>query len=303
MTVPIFLELVEAKAKVASIFPFCLGVYFSWYYTHQLNWGLSLMFFVAMLLFNMAVDAHDNYSDYKHATAKADEWKQKTNIIGVNHLSMTGIRNQIVSFVGVATVIGIAMTVMTGWPLLLMGVFCFAVGYFYAAGPRPISTTPFGEFFSGITMGFVIMLITVYLNTASSGLFTFELFWQVLLASGIAVFAISNIMLANNLCDADEDQLLNRKTLVYYLGKKGGLRLFVINYVLGYGCLILSVGLHYLPYTSLLVLLSLPLVIKNTRQFLAKQVKKETFKFAVKNAMILAVFCIVCIGVGTIANW
>nr|WP_243676810.1 hypothetical protein [Secundilactobacillus collinoides] len=45
MTVPIFLELVEAKAKVASIFPFCLGVYFSWYYTHQLNWGLSLMFF------------------------------------------------------------------------------------------------------------------------------------------------------------------------------------------------------------------------------------------------------------------
>lgn len=155
----------------------------------------------------------------------------------------------------------------------------------------------------GITMGFVIMLITVYLNTASSGLFTFELFWQVLLASGIAVFAISDIMLANNLCDADEDQLLNRKTLVYYLGKKGGLRLFVINYVLGYGCLILSVGLHYLPYTSLLVLLSLPLVVKNTRQFLAKQVKKETFKFAVKNAMILAVFCIVCIGVGTIANW
>lgn len=303
MTVPIFLELVEAKAKVASVFPFFLGLYFSWYYTHQLNWGLSLMFFIAMLLFNMAVDAHDNYSDYKNATAKADEWKQKTNIIGVNNLSMTGIRNLILSFAGVATVIGIAMTVMTGWPLLIMGIFCFAVGYFYAAGPRPISTTPFGEFFSGITMGFVIMLITVYINTASSGLFTFKLFWQVLLASGIAVFAISNIMLANNLCDADEDQLLDRKTLVHYLGKQNGLRLFVLNYVFAYACLILSVGLHYLPYTSLLVLLSLPLVIKNTRQFLAKQVKKETFKFAVKNAMILAVFSIVCVGIGTIANW
>lgn len=302
MSVPVFLELVEAKAKIASVFPFFMGLFYSSYVLHQVNWPLMVAFFVAMLLFNMAVDAHDNYSDYQNATEEADEWKQQTNIIGVHHLSLNLIRTIILLFAGTAAVIGVVMVIMTGWPLLVMGLFCFAIGYFYAAGPRPISTTPFGEAASGLTMGFVISLITVYLNLAHTGTLSWGVFWQVLLVSGLAVFAISNIMLANNLSDADEDRLLQRKTIVYYLGKPVMLKVFAASYVLGYACLVASVLLHLLPWLSLLTLLSVPIVTRNTQHFLAKQVKKETFKYAVKNALTIALFSIVSGALGTLLN-
>lgn len=303
MSVKVFLELVEAKAKIASVWPFFMGLFFSWYVFGLVNWPLAVTFFVAMLLFNMAVDAHDNYEDYVGATDEAEEWKKKTNIIGVHQLSVTLIRNLILVMAGSAAVLGILMVIETGWSLLVMGVICFLVGYFYAAGPRPISSTPFGEAASGLTMGFLITLISVYINTYPVQPLTWQLGLKVLLVSGIAVFAISNIMLANNLSDADEDKTLHRKTIVYYFGKPVMLQVFAWSYIAGYLCLIIAVILNYLPVMSLLVLLSAPLVYKNTRAFMAKQVKKETFKFAVKNALILALFCIIWIGIGTILGW
>lgn len=172
-----FLELVEAKAKIASVWPFFMGLFFSYYVFGQVNWPLAITFFVAMLLFNMAVDAHDNYSDYRGATKEAAEWKQKTNIIGVHHLSVKLIRNLIIVMAGSAAILGILLVIETSWPLLIMGLFCFLVGYFYSAGPRPISTTPFGEAFSGLTMGFVITLISVYINTFPVEPLTWPLFF------------------------------------------------------------------------------------------------------------------------------
>ncbi len=67
MSLKVFLELVEIKAKTASVLPFLLGVCFSYYYYHSLNWANLLLFFIAMFLFNMSVDAWDNYNDYHNA--------------------------------------------------------------------------------------------------------------------------------------------------------------------------------------------------------------------------------------------
>ena len=79
MSLKVFLELVEIKAKTASVLPFLLGVCFSYYYYHSLNWANLLLFFIAMFLFNMSVDAWDNYNDYHNALDK-EEYKQKTSL-------------------------------------------------------------------------------------------------------------------------------------------------------------------------------------------------------------------------------
>lgn len=288
MTLPIFLELVEIKAKIASVWPFLLGVIFVQANYGQLNWGITGLFFIAMLLFNMAVDINDNYQDYTKAGSQAAEWKKNTNIIGVNGLSVKRIFGLMATMAGVAGVIGLYLVWQTGWPLLVMGIFCFLVGYLYAGGPRPLSGTPTGEFFAGFTMGYMIMLITVYLNLYQTGNFTGVLLLRVLLASGIAVMAIAALLLANNICDAQEDLDLNRTTIVYYLGVNGALWLFASFYVIGYGSLVASVWLGDLPRWSLLALISVPLIYRNVRGLFQKQVKKETFILAVRSLGILA---------------
>lgn len=288
MTRDVFLELVEIKAKIASVWPFLLGLIFVQANFHQLNWSVTALFFIAMLLFNMAVDINDNYQDYTKAGNQAAEWKKKTNIIGVQHLKVTRVFALMASFAVIAGVIGLYLVWITGWPLLVMGVFCFLVGYLYAGGPHPLSGTPTGEFFAGFTMGYLIMLITVYLNLYQTGLFTGELLARVLLASGIAVMAIAALLLANNICDAKEDLDLERKTIVYYLGKQRSLWLFASFYVVGYLSLIASVVLGDLPGWSLLSLISIPLITKNVVAFFRIQVKKQTFILAVRNLAILA---------------
>ncbi len=123
MSLKVFLELVEIKAKTASVLPFLLGVCFSYYYYHSLNWANLLLFFIAMFLFNMSVDAWDNYNDYHNALDK-EEYKQKTNIIGRENLSPREVLWMLLGMAGIATVLGLVLVVRTGWPLLLMGMFC-----------------------------------------------------------------------------------------------------------------------------------------------------------------------------------
>jgi len=288
LTLSIFFELVEIKAKIASVWPFLLGLIFVQANFHQLNWGITALFFIAMLLFNMAVDINDNYQDYTKAGNQAAEWKKKTNIIGVQHLRIRRVFTLMSSFAVIAGIIGLYLVWVTGWPLLVMGVLCFLVGYLYAGGPRPLSGTPTGEFFAGFTMGYLIMLITVYLNLYQTTAFNGGLMARVLLASGVAVMAIAALLLANNICDAKEDLDLERKTIVYYLGKRRSLWLFAGFYIVGYLSLIASVLIGDLPVWSLLSLISIPLIYRNVVAFFQIQVKKQTFILAVRNLAILA---------------
>lgn len=281
MTVPVFLELVEMKAKTASVLPFLLGVCFSWYNYRSLNLGILLAFFIAMFIFNMAVDILDNYNDYHHAKAGHD-YKRKTNIIGRENLSVKGIFWLLSAMIAVSAVMGLVLVYYTGWPLLVMGVICYLVGIFYSSGRHPLSSLPLGEVFSGPTMGFLITLICVYVNTYQ--VFT----WNLMSLGGVLLISlpntlwISNLMLANNICDLEEDEKNERYTLVHYLGKGRSVRLFVIMNVVAVIALVCAVGVGIAPWTILFSLLVLPLIIKQNKLFLEKQVKKETFICAVK---------------------
>ncbi|WP_311408169.1 prenyltransferase [Liquorilactobacillus uvarum] len=281
MTIPVFLELVEIKAKTASIFPFLLGACFSWFNYHSVHLGLLLLFFVAMFIFNMSVDILDNYNDYQHATETHD-YKEKTNIIGREHLSLRVILSLMITMIIVSAVIGIGLAYIVGWPLLIMGGLCYLVGIFYSSGPRPLSSLPLGELFSGPTMGFMITLICVYINTYQLFDWNVGTLAQILLISLPNTLWISNLMLANNICDLGEDEKNKRYTLVHYLGKKRSLQLFGIMNVIAILAIPASVGLKIAPWTVLLSLFTLPLIIKQTNIFLKRQDKSKTFICAIR---------------------
>ncbi|KRL02476.1 prenyltransferase [Liquorilactobacillus capillatus] len=281
MTIPVFLELVEIKAKTASIFPFLLGACYSWFNYRSVHLGLLALFFVAMFIFNMSVDILDNYNDYRHAT-EVHEYKQKTNIIGREHLVLKEVFILMITMIVISAAIGLGLAYIVGWPLLVVGGFCYLVGIFYSSGPRPLSSLPLGELFSGTTMGFMITLICVYINT-------YQLFsWDTVTIAQIFLIAlpntlwIANLMLANNICDLEEDEKNQRFTLVHYLGKKNAINLFVLMNIAAIIALITAVYLKIAPWTVLLALIVLPIIIKQVRTFLEKQIKQETFICAVR---------------------
>ncbi|MGV2687117.1 1,4-dihydroxy-2-naphthoate polyprenyltransferase, partial [Clostridium perfringens] len=119
----------------------------------------------------------------------------------------------------------------TGWLILLLGGLSFAVGILYSFGPIPISRMPLGELFSGLFMGFVIIFISAWIHAEGNHLAVLDLHGSVLslqvnlpavllllVVSLPAILGIANIMLANNICDMDEDMENKRYTLPVYIG-------------------------------------------------------------------------------------
>lgn len=289
MTLKIFAELVELKAKTASIFPFLMGFLYSWYHYNQIYWGNMLIFFISMVLFNMAVDIMDNYMDYHNATDVHD-YKHETNIIGRENLSLSLVRNMMWGFIMVSALMGIYLASQTSWVILWLGMFSYAMGIFYSAGPKPLSSLPVGEVTSGLTMGVVIPLICVYLNIYDIVPFEWHLISSVTMMSLPAAFSIANLMLANNTCDVEEDILNNRHTLVSYIGKKKAVTLFQILVIATFVAATISVIFKIVPLTLLLLWAIFPKVWQNTKAYSKEQIKTKTFPLAIKNlAMVVAV--------------
>lgn len=289
MTLKIFAELVELKAKTASIFPFLMGFLYSWYHYNQIYWGNMLIFFISMVLFNMAVDIMDNYMDYHNATDVHD-YKHETNIIGRENLSLSLVRNMMWGFIIVSALMGIYLASQTSWVILWLGMFSYAMGIFYSAGPKPLSSLPVGEVTSGLTMGVVIPLICVYLNIYDIVPFNWHLIGSVTMMSLPAAFSIANLMLANNTCDVEEDILNNRHTLVSYIGKKKAVTLFQLLVIATFVAATISVIFKIVPLTLLLLWAIFPKVWQNTKAYSKEQIKTKTFPLAIKNlAMVVAV--------------
>ena len=291
MTIPAFLEVVEARTKLASILPCLVGLGFSLAYFHQVNGLNSLLFFVALLCIDMATTAINNLMDYQHAVAA--DYQTNTNVIGRRHLNPQTVLNLIITLLFVALVLGLWLVWRTQWVLFFIGGFCVLIGIFYTSGPIPLNRLPLGEVFSGVTMGFGIPFLMVFVNVLPQSFVAVTWQWPNLFISGswvalvtlilvcvMPMGTIANVMLANNLCDLKEDEANHRTTLPMYLTHAQALGLYASLAYGGFVAILIAVGFGLLRWPALIVFLALPLVWRNTTKFLALQSKAKTFKTA-----------------------
>ncbi|MBU5595506.1 1,4-dihydroxy-2-naphthoate polyprenyltransferase [Amphibacillus sp. MSJ-3] len=298
MSVKTFLKLVEIQTKIASLFPFLIGLLFVIYRYERFNLTNTIIFFVAMLLFDLTTTAINNYMDYQKASS--DAYRNKHNIIGQAKIPISLVRVIIFSMLIISTGLGLWLVYRTDLFVLLIGMLCFGIGIFYTFGPIPLSRMPLGEVFSGLTMGFGIVFLTVYVNAYDQGIVSLFLdgttvqfeadlvkLIEILLISLPSVLTISNLMLANNICDLDDDIKNFRFTLPYYIGKRNAIRLFNLIYILVFIILLIVVLLDLLPITLLAALFIAYPVYKNVSKFNKKQLKAETFSVSVKNLVLV----------------
>ncbi|QSR12491.1 prenyltransferase [Lactococcus sp. LG606] len=287
MNFKIFAELIELKAKTASIFPFILGVAYSLYHYQIANFGPLIIYFVAMFCFNCFVDIWDNYNDY-HKAVDTEDYKKNTNIIGRENLSLSLIKGLLLFFFSLSLILGLIVAGLVGWPVFWLGLFCYFIGIFYSAGPKPLSSLPVGELASGLTMGYLIFLICVYINTSAVFVWDFATLASTFLVALPSTLLISNLMLANNTCDLEEDEGNHRYTIVHYIGRKNALRWWTLAIILAYISIVGAVVLGLISPLMLLMFILLPFIIKQARPYLQRQVKSETFIASVKILMVFS---------------
>lgn len=314
MNIKSFLRFVELPTKVASMIPFLMGTLYALYRFEDfyvLRFGLM---FVSLLSFDMATTAINNYYDFKKASKTHGYGYETHNAIVHFKLKESTVVATIVILLALAAGGGIALVTQTGLLVFLLGGLSFLIGILYSFGPIPISRMPLGELFSGLFMGFVIIFISAYIHTdehivslllqngwVSLNINIVEvlyLFWF----SVPAILGIAGIMLANNICDIDEDVENRRYTLPVYIGRRNALVLFKYLYYVSYLDLVVLLILGINPILVLAILLTLIPLHRNIDLFTQKQEKASTFILAVKNFVLMNAARIAVLGAAVLLN-
>ncbi len=281
-----FLDYVEIKTKITSVFAFVMTLSFILYKGQTIDILRTAIFFAGMFLFDLTTTSINNYIDTK-SNEQQLQFKRRTALIIIYVLF------------AVSAALGIVLVILTDIIVLIVGGICFLCGVFYTYGPVPISRQPWGEILSGIFYGLLIPFIILYINMPEGYYLTLDLsletiglslqimpFISLLLISVNPVCCTANIMLANNICDLEKDIKVKRYTLPYYLGGKS-LKLFAWIYYITYFPTILMVIMAILHPICLLSVLTIIPVRKNIKTFLLKQEKETTFIIAIKNYVLI----------------
>jgi len=306
MNIKSFLKLVEIQTKVASVFPFTAGTLFAAFYYRQFHFLNFILMLAALLCIDMFTTTLNNYKDYKGAVKRQGYGYEVHNAIVSYNIPPRRVVFILALLFAFAVGFGITLVLNTGFLVLILGALSFAAGFLYSSGPVPISRTPLGEVVSGFFMGILIPFLAISIHLESGWFFQLstdshnlliQVNWRDLLYIVLVALpffgGIANIMLANNICDQEDDRENRRYTLPLYIGTKWSLLLFIFFYALGYFSVLSLILLKVYPWWFGAYFLTLLPLFRNIRTFFRKQIKAETFVFSVQNFVLTsAVLCV-----------
>ena len=223
----------------------------------SVNWWLVVPIFLGVVLFHSAGNLISDYFDYKHGVDTPN------NIGNTNMMIINGIFEPKTIFrygftlLVLASIIGIVLTCVAGWQLLVIGGLGFLLTLFY----YKLKFNALGDLDIFIVFGVLIALGTSFVLTG-------VLDYSVLLVSAPTGLLITGILHANNTRDIENDTRANISTQASVLGYKASVKYYLFLMFAPY---LMVVGLALfglLSWFSLIACVSMPLAIKNAKRML-----------------------------------
>lgn len=243
----IWWQLTRPHTLTAAFAPVFLGTMIALTYG-KLHFPLFIAMLVASVFIQMATNMFNEYYDFKRGL----DTEQSIGIGGTivrNGVKPKTVLNLAFMLYGISVLIGIYICMETSWMLAVVGILSMMVGYFYTGGPYPIAYTPFGELFSGVVMGMLLILISFYIQTET-------VTTEAVLLSIPSMLLVAGIMLANNIRDLEGDKEGGRKTLAILVGRYNAITILMLFFIISYGWIIAMILFGHLTPWALLVFLS-----------------------------------------------
>ena len=260
----------------ASIAPVLFGATYALGYEIKFSILKFILFLLACLLIQAATNLFNEYYDYKHGLDKIDSEGISGSIVKGN-LSPREVMVGALVLYALAFVLGLILTFITSFYVLLVGLVCMLVGYFYTGGKYPIAYSPFGEVVSGFFMGTIIIALSFYFQTGYVNA-------DIIVVSIPLFIMIGAILLANNIRDLDNDKESGRRTYAILVGRNNAIKTMVISFIVVYLLNVLFVVTKYASWWNLLVFVTIPLAIKIIKGFSANNDKKTMAPYMVLTA-------------------
>ena len=260
----------------ASIAPVLFGATYALGYEIKFSILKFILFLLACLLIQAATNLFNEYYDYKHGLDKIDSEGISGSIVKGN-LSPREVMVGALVLYALAFVLGLILTFLTSFYVLLVGLVCMLAGYFYTGGKYPIAYSPFGEVVSGFFMGPIIIALSFYFQTGYVNT-------DIIVVSIPLFIMIGAILLANNIRDLDNDKESGRRTYAILVGRNNAIKTLASSFVVVYLLNIVFAVIKYVSWHNLLVLVTIPLAIKIIKGFSTNNHKTTMAPFMVLTA-------------------
>jgi len=152
---------------------------------------------------------------------------------------------------GLATLLGVYLTLVAGWPVIAMGLSAIAAAIAYTGGPFPLGYRGLGELFVLLFFGFVAVCGTAFVQLGSVP----DAAWPAGLMVGCLTTAI---LVVNNVRDHETDRIAGKRTLAVTLGRGFGVVEYAVLLTVAYGAAYGMVWFQYVSTWALLPFLTLP---------------------------------------------
>lgn len=153
--------------------------------------------------------------------------------------------------IGVAGVCGVALAVLAGPVVLVIGAASVVALLGYVGGPFPYGYRGWGELFVFVFFGLVATTASRYIHDGRVPLQT----WMVAVPVGLGATAI---LVINNLRDLETDARVGKRTLAVIIGERATRRLYGVLVLLAFAVIGIAVAARVISRWGLVVMIALP---------------------------------------------
>lgn len=220
--------------------------------------------FVAAMVASLLIQIGTNYANDAFDFWKSADTEER---LGPRRLIQGGLATPRQVFIaacacfGVAAIIGLYLVAVSGWPILVVGVFSILSAVAYTGGPFPLAYHGLGDVFVFVFFGPVAVLGSAYVQRLSVPP-------AAVVASLPVGLLVTNILVVNNLRDIETDRAAGKRTLAVRIGRAGTRLQYILSVTVAF-LVPLGYGLARGDLWLWLPLLTLPLAIRLVRTVVA----------------------------------
>lgn len=217
----------------------------------------ALAALVGALLIQIGANLANDYFDYVKGTdtarRKGPTRVAQSGLIPLNHLQIG-----IAVTLALATLIGLYLVAVSGWPILVIGLASLVSVLAYSGGPLPFGYHGLGDLFVFLFFGLAAVCGTYFVQALT--------LTPLVVAAGVPVGVLTvAILVVNNLRDIETDHQTGKRTLAVMLGPQGTRLEYVLLLVTAYAVPVLLWLTGWARAWVLLTWLTLPLALRLIR--------------------------------------
>lgn len=251
-----WLEIARPFSLTASIVPVAAGGALA-AIDGRFSWGLFLAALIASVLLQVGTNIINEIYDVRQGIDSIVS-PRASHAIVKGDVTEKGAFTLALSCFGAAIAIGVGLVLVRGWPVIALGALGLIGGFGYTAPPLQYKYRALGLPLVFLLMGPLMVVGSYYVVSGR-----FE--WAPLIASIPIGLLVAAILHGNEWRDISEDARAGIQTLSIRFGRRAA-HVAYVGLVLGaYLALAVAVMLSVIPTSSLLAMLSLPLLVRIIR--------------------------------------